>query len=626
MRYFLAVCCALAVLSVQVLYGGAMRPVFAMPGYLILGLVGALGLLAIFWRNIPSASVSCLASVFGLAGWLIWREFGSPDPWLAQVYLRLTVACLVMYLLFACVITNPYHRLAFICVLFLAAVVQSAGAGWQFTKRQAAGPMIPWLSEQLRLWYSGANWRGHGTYLNGNHLAWFLNAIGLSALAVTCWGRWGLKTKIVCVYVALASFAGSVVTLSRGGFLGLGAGLMVFLLLSALVLAIGVRHQRFVTVLIVAAVVVGVGCIVFAVFRSSLVVQDRFDRLVSDPYRPAIFEAALRQAQLNPVFGTGAGTFLYYGRLYREPIGFNDDIYAHNDWMQLVGDFGVPAFALAAWVVVAHGLSGMSGLVYILRRRMQEYSRPQSHAAAILIAALATLAVFAVHSFFDFNMQIPANALLASAFVGMLANPGSGQEGRRNVFGTVFRKFGCVAGFGCALWLSLLAWKGAAGEFFWLQAENALLQGDLTAAKSLAETGLAQGDHNRLRRILGETYLKAAHQSQRGPDRAHWAKKAAVEFETAAERLPIDGRNLILAAEARKLAGQNRASAFLIVDAIAYAPTLGSSYQFYARLLEEEGRLREAKQAYLVAAFLPGQVAAWKRAWELDEKLRILNR
>jgi hypothetical protein len=226
MRYFLAVCCAFAVLSVQVLYGGAMRPVFALPGYLLVGLAGALALVAIFWRNVPSPSVSCLASVFGLAGWLIWREFGSPDPWLAQVYLRLTVACLVMYLLFACVLTNPYHRLAFICVLLFAAVVQSGAAGWQFTKRNAAGQMIPWLSEQLRLWYSESNLRGHGTYLNGNHLVWFLNAAGLSALAVTCWGRWGLKTRIVCLYVALASFAGSVVTLSRGGYLGLGVGFM----------------------------------------------------------------------------------------------------------------------------------------------------------------------------------------------------------------------------------------------------------------------------------------------------------------------------------------------------------------------------------------------------------------
>ncbi len=120
MRYLLAILCALAIAAAQSLYGGVMRPVFALPAYLaVLGVAGILALSALFWRNIPFPALACVASVAAFAGWLFWREMESPDPWLASGYVRLTLACLVIYLLFACIITNPLHRLAFISLLLL---------------------------------------------------------------------------------------------------------------------------------------------------------------------------------------------------------------------------------------------------------------------------------------------------------------------------------------------------------------------------------------------------------------------------------------------------------------------------------------------------------------------------
>lgn len=632
MRYLIAVLCAVAVVSAQALYGGAMRPVFALPALLLVSVAGALGLVAIVWRNVPAPSVSCVLSVLAFAGWLIWRELNSPDAWLAAGYLRLTLGCLVVYLIFGLLVTNPYHRLAFFCVLFLAAAIQAGLAGLQFARLES-GSFIPWLSEQLRIWYASkgnvsghvVNLRGHGTYLNGNHLVWFLNVAGLMALSLTCWGRWGLKVKILCLYVALASFAGSVVTLSRGGMLGLAAGFAVFLLLSALALALGARNRRLVSILILAAVTVVVAGAGFLIFKNNFVVQQRFVELVSDTYRPSVFEAALRQAQIAPLLGTGAGTFLYYGRKYREIGMFSDDIYVHNDWMQILSDFGFPAFVFLLWVVCAHGVVGIRGLKEVLQRRMAVHSRPQSHAAALLIGALAGLAVFVVHSFFDFNMQIPANALLASACLGMLANPGIGGTTYSTRARTVFRRLVCAVSAGCALWLMVLSLEAAGPEYFWLKAENSQLKGDLEAARIFAETGLREGGHSRLTRTLGEIYLTAAMARGDVPGRRQWARIAARKFSLCVEDCPMEGRNFLLLADALWIDGHGNAAGRAVIEAIKRAPILGRGYERYGDLLVDKGRLREARQAYLVAARLPGNLHSGKSASDLGRKIQILG-
>jgi tetratricopeptide (TPR) repeat protein len=625
MRYLLAVFCALAIVVTQLLYGGAMRPVFALPGLFFVALTGCLAIVAILWKNIPSPSFGCVASVLAFAGWLIWREMESPDAWLAGGYLRLTLGCLGMYLLFAGVLTNPFHRLTFVGILFVAALVQAGAAALQFA-RPDTGPLIPWLSEQLRVWYAPKwNWRGHGTYLNSNHLVWFLNAGALMALSLTCWSRWGLKTKILCLYVALSCIAGAVVTLSRGGILAMGVGLASFLLLSAFTLAVGARDRRLVAVLVVAAIALAAVSVGLMIFRNSFLVQQRFDEIVTDAYRPAVFEAVLRQTQLQPVLGTGAGTFLYYGRAFREMNAFSDDVYAHNDWMQIAADFGLPALVLLLWVVAAHLGAGLRGLSETLRQRMSQYERPQSHAAALSLGALCCLLAFVVHSFFDFNMQIPANALLASALLGMLANPGMRLATRGLRVQGVFRRMVVLTAGAAGIGLLVLSYRSAPPEFRWLQAENALLQGRLGDARTEAELGLRAGPHSRLERTMGEIYLRAALNETALWERLRCAQLAAEHLERSLALAPADTICRLRLAEALQILGRHKAAMECLLEVIRKSPMQGRAYELYGSLLEEEGRLSEALRAYRVAGTLAGNVEARRKGDAVAKKLLILN-
>jgi len=624
MRYLPAILCVLALAAAQGLYGGMLRPVFALPAFALVGAAGVLGVAGPFRKNISAPNFSCAGLVVALAGWLIWREIESPDPWLASGYLRLTLACLVVYLLFACVVTNPYHRLAFVAGLLVLAMGQTATGIWQVGHAHTGFP-LPWFSEQLRQWYGPRFGQlAHGFYLNHNHLAWFLNAAGLVALALTCWGRWGATAKVLCLYVGLMSLAGSILSTSRGGLLSLAVGLGLFCLLSAMALVIGARNKRLVALLALLAGLVTMAGTGWYIYESSYEVQQRYNQLLDDPYRSSIIAVVGRQFQLEPLWGTGAGTFLYYGRQCRDLSTRYDDIYAHNDYAQLAADFGFPALALLLLAVLLHLANGWRGLEEVLRQRMVAYSRPQSHTAALLIAALSCLAVFATHSFFDFNMQIPANAMLAAAFLGMLANSGVEAAGSRvNRPGRVKRVMGSLLTAGCGAWLLLAVWQAAGPEFHGLKAENALLVGDWEKASEMAQAGLAGGRAGPgLHGVLGESFLLQSLALDSSGARWKNYQAAAKEFSEAVQLAPMANNNHELLARALAKAGRLRRAEEEALEAIRLNPGQGQSYEFYAGILEQTGRLPEAARIYLLSAYY-GNANARKSFEAVEKKMRL---
>ena len=70
--------------------------------------------------------------------------------------------------------------------------------------------------------------------------------------------------------------------------------------------------------------------------------------------RRDLWQAALRQWNLAPVFGTGSATYLYYGRLLRNPNVDRDPVYTHSDYLQLLADYGIIGGIAIGAVVVVH--------------------------------------------------------------------------------------------------------------------------------------------------------------------------------------------------------------------------------------------------------------------------------
>ncbi len=116
-----------------------------------------------------------------------------------------------------------------------------------------------------------------------------------------------------------------------------------------------------------------------------------------------------------PLVGTGMGTFPYVYPAYQS---FSSDVmftHTENDYLQLLSEGGVVGFALMA------GIIGLVGAV-MMRGMLSQELKPQSRRpdnSTIILGCFAALLSMLVHSFFDFNLHIPSNALLFTAILAM---------------------------------------------------------------------------------------------------------------------------------------------------------------------------------------------------------------
>jgi O-antigen ligase len=115
---------------------------------------------------------------------------------------------------------------------------------------------------------------------------------------------------------------------------------------------------------------------------------------------------AERMFLASPVLGTGLGT---YGDLY--PRMVQDGIpwyYAHNEYAQFLAEAGIAGLLLAA----------IPGAVLV--RSAAAFAKASTGTDRMLgAAAWAAVAGIAMHSFFDWNLRVPANAFLTCIAAGL---------------------------------------------------------------------------------------------------------------------------------------------------------------------------------------------------------------
>jgi O-antigen ligase len=104
----------------------------------------------------------------------------------------------------------------------------------------------------------------------------------------------------------------------------------------------------------------------------------------------------------KPVLGWGLGTF---ATVYPQFRSYYTDSFvnaAHNDYVQLLTETGILGFAIAVWFLVA--------AIRPAIRKTRNW--PSDVNGAVALAALLGISGILVHSFVDFNLEMPANAML----------------------------------------------------------------------------------------------------------------------------------------------------------------------------------------------------------------------
>ena len=325
---------------------------------------------------------------------------------------RLELVHVTVYVLLFFAILNNLHRQETVQVisvtLVLLAMLISFYALYQF------------LTNSDRVWNMIKPYphRGSGTYICPNHLGGFLEMILPLGLAYTLAGRLGTVTKILLGYASLVILAGIAVTVSRGSWISTGVSLLVFF--TVLAFQRGRRLPAFLfLVLIVGAGVYFVGR--SPIFRSR-VQQIGVPKRVEADSRILIWQSALAVWGENPWWGVGPGHFDYRFGQHRPGDVQLRPVRAHNDFLNALTDWGLAGAALVAtaWGLLALGVAKSWRFV---RGSANDLGGTKNrNRFAFVLGASAGLLAILVHSAVDFNMHIPANAILAISLMALLSS------------------------------------------------------------------------------------------------------------------------------------------------------------------------------------------------------------
>lgn len=343
------------------------------------------------------------------------------------------------------------------CVMIFLAMGISVYAIYQFA------------TNSDRVWHfikpAGYMNRGSGTYICPNHLAGFLEMLLPLGLACSLTGRIGHVLRVFLGYASLVMLAGIAVSMSRGGWIATAVSLLLFFSL-----LIRRRQYRLPVLIIFALLATGGAAFYVKNQQSQKRVMKMFSGGTIDDahFRFWLLEPTLRMWQDHPWLGVGPGHYDYRFPAYRPMEVQGRPGRAHSDYLNTLADWGVVGAAVVttAWGLLLLGL--LKTWKFVRREQSDLGAKPGNRAAFVLGGSVGLVAIL-VHSFVDFNMHIPANAILAVSLMAMLSGHFRFTT-ERYWMSPRWRGRGCLTAVG-ALVLGYLGWQGTrrAIEYAWLE-------------------------------------------------------------------------------------------------------------------------------------------------------------
>jgi O-antigen ligase len=572
-----------ALILIQVLIGGT-RLLFSFPAYCVLAPAALVALLT--WRRAkPSPSRACLWSSAIFFGYIIVRAVYSPVVFIARADLYVVLAALILYLLVACVLTASVVRMWMSLALIVFALAHVLVGAIQF---RFGNNYMP-ISFLQRVDYG---YRASGFYICPNHLAGLLEVVGVIGLSIVCWSRWPVWAKMLIAYCASVCYLGQLLSGSRGGFLSAGASLFVFLILSAMILrqAGGKVFWRLSAATLIGLIIVGAGIAYF--FHANEHMAERTNIIDKGNIRLDLWKGALQQWKLQPLLGTGSGTYLYYGRMFRTDAVQLDPAYVHNDYLHLLAEYGALSGLLFLIFLGTHLWNGWKNFQRLGPRRVKVSAQFLSNSMALQIGALAAVAAYIVHSGFDFNLHIPANVLLLAFVFAILANAGNGRSEPGK-----FRPWQIVAP-ALAIVLVIQAVRLLPGEYFTERARVMWTDDKLSEAIVWAERGVRYEKQNPdLYDYLGRSRSDLADTLTDPAKRKMLYQGAITAFETGRALAPMDETFPMEMGFAYDDLGRFPEAEWMFDQALALDPKSTSLQQYYGtHLARWSGREPEGSE------------------------------
>jgi O-antigen ligase len=263
----------------------------------------------------------------------------------------------------------------------------------------------------------------YGPYVNHNHYAGLMEMLTPFPLVLAVTHFTNGNRKIAMAGVAALMAASIFLSGSRGGMAAFVAQMVVLS-----VLLIRKRKGGWKQPLVLAAFLAVV--IAFLVWlggneltRRLISIHSEAREELSGGVRFTIDRDCLRMLVKRPFLGWGLGTFPV---VYPEFRSFYTTFFvnqAHNDYLQLLVETGLAGLSIAVWF-----------MVLVFRKAASKLDNwTETATGAMTVAALLGCVGILVHSFLDFNLQIPANAALFYVLCAIAASAPVQESKRRRV-------------------------------------------------------------------------------------------------------------------------------------------------------------------------------------------------
>ena len=209
-----------------------------------------------------------------------------------------------------------------------------------------------------------------------------------------------LESGWIYIIILITAFSSLLLTFSRGGLFSATFAMAILFLLYLY----NSKNRKLSIALSFIAVCI---CYFGIMSISGATISNRMRSSDLENSRMVVYASTIKGISESPFLGKGYGTYAESFPKYRDRETGMFFTKAHNVYLETAFELGIPATFLL--------LSAIGALILICLRGVQM----RKHNYIFSVIGLASTTLVAIHSLFDFSIQIPANASLYALIMGM---------------------------------------------------------------------------------------------------------------------------------------------------------------------------------------------------------------
>lgn len=252
--------------------------------------------------------------------------------------------------------------------------------------------------------------RLRSTFGNSNQMGGFLSMTTPMLVGMMISAKQSRLILFILYFIFIIMFATLFLTYARGGWISTIISIGFIFLVQGL--AKKIKLKRFFAIAITTSIVL------LLFFLSSADLVKRFNTMTQNDIDSLLYgrlrawQGTIEMIKANPANGVGPGNYTKAFTAFQPPGIQKPYIFAHNDYLHFISETGIFLIPIKIWLVCSLFIHGFKKIKYADRQ-----------IRGVTLGAMGGIVAILVYSISDFNLHIPANALLFTILTAIVAAP-----------------------------------------------------------------------------------------------------------------------------------------------------------------------------------------------------------